>query len=99
MKIYKKTDNATLILNVEGRVDTATSPELETMLKSEIQNYSKLIFDFKNLDYISSSGLRILLGTQKFMGEQGMKVINVNDTVYEIFEITGFSLIVDIDRI
>lgn len=99
MKIYKKTDNDTLILNVEGRVDTATSPELETMLKSEIQNYSKLIFDFKNLDYISSAGLRILLGAQKFMGEQGMKVINVNDTVYEIFEITGFSLIVDIDRI
>ena len=99
MKIIKKTDNDTLTLIVEGKLDTATSPELEAVLKNEIKKFSNLVFDFKNLDYISSSGLRILLGAQKFMGEQGMKVINVNDTVYEIFEITGFSLIVDIDRI
>ena len=99
MKIIKKTDNDTLTLIVEGKLDTATSPELEAVLKNELKKFSNLVFDFKNLDYISSSGLRILLGAQKFMGEQGMKVINVNDTVYEIFEITGFSLIVDIDRI
>lgn len=99
MKIIKKTDNDTLTLIVEGRLDTATSPELETVLKNEIKKFSNLVFDFKNLDYISSSGLRILLGAQKFMGDQRMKVINVNDIVYEIFEITGFSLIVDIDRI
>ena len=99
MKIIKKTDNDTLTLIVEGKLDTATSPELEAVLKNELKKFSNLVFDFKNLDYISSSGLRILLGAQKFMGEQGMKLINVNDTVYEIFEITGFSLIVDIDRI
>lgn len=94
-----KKDNDILTISVDGRIDTSTSHELESIVNQEISKCSKLVFDFKKLDYISSAGLRILLGAQKLMGNQGMKVINVNDTVNEIFEVTGFSFILDIERI
>jgi anti-sigma B factor antagonist len=94
-----KKDNDTLTISVEGKIDTATSRELESIVNQEISNCTKLIFDFKELDYISSAGLRILLGAHKVMGNNGMKVINVNETVNEIFEVTGFSFILDIERI
>lgn len=98
MKITSKTDNEKLTLAVEGRIDSSTAPELESKLKDEIGNCTELIFDFEKLDYISSAGLRILLGAQKMMGKDGMKVINVNETVYEIFVVTGFSYILDIEK-
>lgn len=94
-----KKDNDTLTISVEGKIDTATSRELESIVNQEISNCTKLIFDFKELDYISSAGLRILLGAHKVMGNKGMKIINVNETVNEIFEVTGFSFILDIERI
>ncbi len=94
-----KKDNGTITISVDGRIDTATSRELESIVNREIRNCTKLIFDFEKLEYISSAGLRILLGAQKLMGRNGMKVINVNENVYEIFEVTGFSLILNIKRI
>ncbi len=98
MEIIKKKENEKLIIAVEGRIDSTTAPELESAVNSEIRECEELMFDFKKLDYISSAGLRILLGAQKLMGNHGMKVINVNDTVNEIFEITGFSLILDYEK-
>ncbi len=99
MTVHTKKDNDTTTISVQGRIDTATSRELEAVVNQEINNCTQLIFDFKELDYISSAGLRILLGARKLMSKRGMKVINVNDTVNEIFEVTGFSYILDIERI
>lgn len=99
MKITKKSDNNILTIAVEGRIDSTTAPELEATVSNDIKECTGLVFDFENLDYISSAGLRILLGAKKLMGERGMKVINVNNTVYEIFEITGFSYVLDVEKL
>ncbi len=99
MMNMKKTQNAdTLNIAVDGRLDTATAPELEAELKASLDGVSELVLDFSNLEYISSSGLRILLSAQKVMMKKGgMKVTHVNETVMEIFEVTGFSDILDIE--
>lgn len=99
MNIIRETNNEILTIKVEGRIDSSTAPELESEIKNDITNCKKLVFDFKNLDYISSAGLRILLGAQKIMGRSSMKVINVNEAVDEIFEVTGFSFVLNIQRI
>ncbi len=91
LNINKKTENGTCTVALEGRLDTITSPELETELKASLDGVTELIMDFEKLEYISSAGLRVLLSAQKTMNTQGsMKVIHVNDTVMEIFEVTGF---------
>jgi anti-sigma B factor antagonist len=91
LNINKTTENGICTVALEGRLDTITSPELETELKSSLDGVTELIMDFEKLEYISSAGLRVLLSAQKTMNNQGsMKVINVNDTVMEIFEVTGF---------
>lgn len=90
MKVIKELNGDKLNIKLEGRLDTTTSPELEQELK-DISNVSELIFDFENLEYISSAGLRILLSTQKEMSKHGnMKIKNVNNDIMEVFEITGF---------
>ena len=100
MKINTIKDNDKITIAVEGRVDSTTAAEFESAIKSETDQVTELVFDFKDLAYISSAGLRILLGTQKPMAAKGkMKIINVNETVNEIFEITGFSYILDIETI
>jgi anti-sigma B factor antagonist len=99
MTTFSKIDNENLILSVEGRIDSTTAPELEETVKNGISQCAGIIFDFEKLDYISSAGLRILLGVRKLMGNDGMKIINVNDTVNEIFEVTGFSLILNYERL
>ena len=100
MKINTIKDNDKITIAVEGRVDSTTAAEFESAIKSETDQVTELVFDFKDLAYISSAGLRILLGTQKLMTAKGkMKIINVNETVNEIFEITGFSYILDIETI
>ncbi len=87
-----------LTLALEGRLDTMTAPELEQTLKAELDGVTALTFDLKDLEYISSAGLRVLLSAQKTMNTQGtMKVTNVNDTIAEVFEITGFSDILTIE--
>lgn len=98
MKIDKNVNGTTLTLNVEGRLDTMTAPELETALKSSIDGMTELVLDFEGLEYVSSAGLRVLLSAQKFMNKQGSMVIrNVGETVMEVFEVTGFSDILTIE--
>ena len=92
MQIVKQQDGATLCLKIEGRIDTTTAPALEQELKLSITDaVQTLILDFDQVAYISSAGLRVLLATQKIMKRQGQLIVrNVNDTVMEVFEITGF---------
>lgn len=81
-----------------GRLDTTTAPMLETELKRSIGGVESLVLDFEALEYLSSAGLRVLLAAQKVMNRQGkMTVKNVNETIAEVFEITGFSDILTIE--
>ena len=97
MTITKNKNQSQLTVAVEGRLDTVTAPQLEGELKSSLDGVTALTLDFAKLEYISSAGLRVLLSAQKIMNKQGsMKVVNVNDTITEIFEVTGFSDILDI---
>ena len=98
--IITKTENGTsLTIALEGRLDTMTAPQLELELKSSIDGIEKLFLDFASLEYISSAGLRILLSAQKIMNKQGsMKVIHVNETIMEIFDVTGFADILTIEK-
>ena len=90
MEIKKIADGGNLNISVCGRLDTTTAPELEKEI-GDLAGVASLTFDFVELEYISSAGLRVLLQAQKIMNKQGKMVIkNVNDSVMEIFEITGF---------
>lgn len=87
--VKKTADQVTI--EVAGRLDTTTAPALEKAISESIQEEKHLILDFKALEYISSAGLRVLLGTQKKMQKIGsMKVLNVCADIMEIFEMTGF---------
>lgn len=98
MTVTKTLEDKILNVKVEGRLDTATAPELEKELEEVLAEAEELVFDFEGLEYMSSAGLRILLATQKKMSAKGgMKVTNVNDVISEIFEITGFSDILTIE--
>ena len=98
MIINKKLEGTKLEILLEGRLDTTTSPMLETELKQSIDGLTVLIFNFEKLEYISSAGLRILLAAQKIMNKQGSMVVkNVNEIIAEVFEVTGFSDILTIE--
>ena len=98
MTITKEANGSALTLKIEGRLETTTAHELEAVIKNELDGVTELTYDFSNLDYISSAGLRVLLSSHKKMSAQGpMKVINANDIVMEIFSITGFSDILNIE--
>ncbi len=98
MIISKEKNGNALTLKVKGRIDTATSPKLQKEIEDSIEGVETLAFDFSEMEYISSSGLRVLLSAQKKMNGQGkMTVKNVSETVMEIFEITGFSDILTIE--
>ena len=98
MTITKALDGEKLTINLEGRLDTTTSPELEKELNDSLGSVKELVFDFSKLEYISSAGLRVLLSAQKMMNDKGgMKVTNVNEIVQEVFEVTGFSDILTIE--
>ena len=87
-----------LTVTIEGRLDTLTAPQLEQKLDPALADVNKLIFDLTELEYISSAGLRVLLASrQKMEGKDGMTVKNVNDDIMEVFEITGFADILDIE--
>lgn len=97
MNIRTKKDNKALTVAVEGRLDTSTAPQLEECLNSSLEGIEELSLDLSALDYISSAGLRVLLSAQKRMMKQGkMQITGANETVMEIFEITGFSDILTI---
>ena len=98
MTITKTLNGTELTVALEGRLDTVTAPELEAELKASLEGVTALVIDFAALEYISSAGLRVLLSAQKIMNKQGeMKVTHVNETVMEIFEVTGFSDILTIE--
>ena len=98
MVINKTQNGTTLNIALEGRLDTTTAPQLEAELKSDLADVTSLVMDFEKLEYISSAGLRVLLSAQKIMNKQGeMKLIHVNDVINEIFEVTGFSDILNIE--
>lgn len=97
MNIRTNKDNKALTVAVEGRLDTSTAPQLEECLNSSLEGIEELSLDLSALDYISSAGLRVLLSAQKRMMKQGqMQITGANETVMEIFEITGFSDILTI---
>ena len=91
MTITKTAENGTLRIALEGRLDTNTAPQLEAELKTSLSGITELELDFSGLEYISSAGLRVLLAAQKAMSKQGkMTIRHVNETIMEVFEITGF---------
>ena len=98
MTISKELNGSALILALEGRLDTMTSPELEAELNKSLDGADSLILDFSKLDYISSAGLRVLLSAHKALSAKGgMKLRNVNEVVQDVFDVTGFSDILDIE--
>ena len=98
MTIEKTLNGTELTINLIGRLDTTTAPQLEAEFKQSINGIEKLVLDFAALEYLSSAGLRVLLGAQKTMNKQGEMIIkNVNETINEIFEVTGFIDILTIE--
>ena len=99
MTIEKKLDGSKMTVAIKGRLDTTTAPQLEAELRSDLDGIADLVFDFTNLEYISSAGLRVLLSTQKTMNRQGTMVVrNVNAHVMEALEVTAFVDILTIEE-
>ena len=98
MTIEKSLNSSELTLNIVGRLDTTTAPELEKEIMDSILGVTKLVLDFAELEYLSSAGLRVLLQAQKTMNKQGEMIVkNVNETIMEIFDITGFTDVLTIE--
>lgn len=98
MTIQKTLNGKTVLLALEGRLDTTTAPQLEATLDECIGDCTELVFDFSGLEYISSAGLRVLLKAQKLMNTKGsMKITHVDDVIREVFDITGFLDILTIE--
>ena len=98
MTIEIKKNAEALTVEITGRLDTTTAPALESTVKDNVNGISALVIDLKGLEYISSAGLRVLLGAQKKMNQLGsMKVVNVCEDIMEIFEMTGFADILTIE--
>ena len=99
MEIKTTRNDSELTVALSGRLDTLTSPDLEEMLDEELEGVERLIFDLGELEYISSAGLRVLLGAYKMMEEyNGMLIRNVTEPVMDVFEVTGFSDVLDIEE-
>lgn len=98
MNINKVLEQNTLVIALDGRLDTTTAPLLEQELEASVGEAEKLVLDFAALDYISSAGLRVVLKAQKLMNARGgMVVKNVSETILEVFDITGFVDILTIE--
>ena len=98
MKITMTREETRLTVALEGRLDTTTAPELEKVLKENLDSVTGLTLDFAKLDYISSAGLRVLLSAHKVMiTKDGMKIRNANEIVREVFDVTGFADILTIE--
>jgi anti-sigma B factor antagonist len=99
MTVTKKQDGEKLTLALEGRLDTTTAPGLEAEVNSSLDGIKELVFDLADMAYVSSAGLRVLLSAQKTMNKQGEMIIrNANEEVMEIFEVTGFVDILNIEE-
>lgn len=98
MDIKKVTNGTAVTLELAGRLDTITAPQLETELKNTMDSMETLTLDFAKLDYISSAGLRVLLAAEKTLNKKGgMKLCHVSTEIREVFDITGFSDILTIE--
>ena len=98
MTIHQNKEGTKLLMALEGRLDTSTAPELETAIDNAIAGVEELVMDCEKLEYISSAGLRVILKAQKIMNAQGeMKLTHVNETIMEVFDITGFVDILTIE--
>ncbi len=92
MEITKKREESKLTLGLSGRLDTLTAPQLEAVIQNEMDGVTDLIFDLKDLIYVSSAGLRVFLMAQKTMNKKGsMELCNVCEDIKEVFTITGFA--------
>ena len=93
-----KINGCEAVITLAGRLDTVTAPQLDKAISEDIQDAKSLVLDLKEIEYISSAGLRVLLSTQKIMKNQGtMKVKNVCPEIMEVFDITGFLDILTIE--
>lgn len=98
MNIVKTSEGTKLTFAVEGRLDTTTAPQLEGEVKGALTGVTELVLDFSQLEYLSSVGLRVILAAQKIMNRQGKMVVrHVNETIMEVFEVTGFCDILTIE--
>ncbi|WMJ83977.1 STAS domain-containing protein [Oscillospiraceae bacterium LTW-04] len=99
MTINKKANGTECVLTLAGRLDTTTAPQLEAEIKSSVDGITLLVLDFEALEYLSSAGLRVILAAQKTMNKQGEMVVkHVNETIMEVFEVTGFTDILTIEK-
>ena len=91
MQITKTINGDALTIAITGRIDTLTAPQLDAEIQGKLDGIKNLTIDLKNVEYISSAGLRIFLAAQKIMNKQGSMVVkNVSPAIKEIFEVTGF---------
>jgi anti-sigma B factor antagonist len=98
MEVKTNKVNEKLTVEVSGRLDTLTAPEFESKVEPELSGVKDLVIDLKDLEYISSAGLRVLMGLVKIMKDQGeMKVINPSEVVMDVFSLTGFDSILNIE--
>ena len=98
MDIIKNQEGSRVNIALKGRLDTTTSPQLEAELRPVLSEATELNFDLADLQYVSSAGLRVFLSAQKVMNKQGdMTLRNVSPEIMEIFEVTGFVDILNIE--
>ena len=98
MTINKTIAGTAATLEIIGRLDTTTAPELEATIDGCVAGIKELVLDCSALEYVSSAGLRVILKAQKLMNAQGnMKLVHVNETIMEVFDITGFADILTIE--
>ena len=98
MTIERNVNGAVVTLKIVGRLDTSTAPALEAAIDGCSPDIKELVLDCNALEYISSAGLRVILKAQKQMNVRGsMKLIGVNETIMEVFDITGFADILTIE--
>ena len=98
MEIKKELNGSALTIKVIGRLDAGSAPELSKFINGTLDGVTDLTFDFAELQYIASAGLRVLLVAQKRMNKQGsMKLIHVNETVMEVLDMTGFASLMTIE--
>ncbi len=99
MNIKKKKDGNKLTVSINGRIDTVTAPEVDKFINENLEGVEELVLDFKNVNYVSSAGLRVLLSLHKKMSaKNGMKLTDVNDAINDVFEVTGFDEILTYDK-
>lgn len=97
MKVKSSKNGSACTLTVEGKIDTMTAPELDEAVKSNLPKCEKMIFDFTNVEYITSAGLRVLVYAQReLMKKGGVEITGVNDSIKNVFTVTGMYKILKI---